>query len=338
MPISDLHARVATIALEAAADHGFALGGGNALLAHGIITRRTEDVDLFTNREHGVEAAAGGVETALAGAGFRTDRIDKTAGLGDIFGEEMGQGLAEWAVTAPSGEKMALQMAYFDRGREPVIMEIGPVLDLEDVAGGKVCAAASRTYERDYVDVAAMLDHYTPEQLISFAHRLDPGLTGLDYADTAERLDQLSERRFAEFGLSPEEVSTLRERFTVWPRDAEQIDRQLQDRDTPEQDRGGPEQEAAPAADAGPACENALSQDPPGPGTDIKAEPQAATSLRDLAAQLYRGEEAAQHLQEHRATQAAAGDQEREHNQAAGQQRSQERDGEPERDGPEIEC
>jgi nucleotidyltransferase AbiEii toxin of type IV toxin-antitoxin system len=299
MPISDLHAKVATLALEAAAEHGFALGGGNALLAHGIINRRTEDVDLFTNREHGVEAATGGVETALHRAGFRTDRIDKTAGLGDIFGEEMGQGLAEWAVTAPSGEKMALQMAYFDRGREPVIMEIGPVLDLEDVAGGKVCAAASRTYERDYVDVAAMLDHYTPEQLISFAHRLDPGLTGTDYADTAQRLDRLSERRFAEFGLSPEEVSALRERFTVWPRDPEQIDRQIQDHATAaEQTRSGTEQT---------------------PG---------------LAAQLERGEQSAQHLQAHR-TERAADDQQRAHDQARGQDRSTGRD--TGRDAPEIE-
>ncbi len=323
MPISDLHARVATIALQAAAEHGFALGGGNALLAHGITNRRTEDVDLFTNREHGVEAAAGGVETALTRAGFRTDRVDKSAGLGDIFGEEMGQGLAEWAVTAPSGEKMALQMAYFDRGREPVIMEIGPVLDLEDVAGGKVCAAASRTYERDYVDVAAMLDHYTPEQLISFAHRLDPGLTGRDYADTAERLDRLSERRFAEFGLSPEEVSALRERFTVWPRDPEQIDRQIQDHAAAaERTHSEPEQDA-PAAAADP-------------GTDTEAGPPAAEVKRNRTASLQRGEDSARRLRDAVAAQEAADDA-RSRGQSAGQQHGKERGAGHEQGGPEIE-
>jgi hypothetical protein len=226
MPIRGLHRQVAAIALEAAAEHGFALGGGNALLAHGIITRRTEDVDLFTNQEHGVTAAADGVEAALRSASFLAERIDKTAGLADIF-EGMSEGLAEWVVAAPSGEKMALQIAYFDRGREPVIMEIGPVLDLEDVAGGKVCALASRTYERDYIDVAAMLDHYTPGELIAFAHRLDPGLDGRDYADAAQRLDHLSERRFAEYGLTPQDITALRERFTAWPRDAEAINAEL---------------------------------------------------------------------------------------------------------------
>jgi len=30
-----------------------------------------------------------------------------------------------------------LQMAYFDRARGPVTMDVGPVLDLEDVAAGR---------------------------------------------------------------------------------------------------------------------------------------------------------------------------------------------------------
>ena len=71
MAVSELHRKVTLVALAAAARHGFALGGGNALLAHGITTRPTQDVDLFTNQEHGVEAAAGAVEAALRAAGYR---------------------------------------------------------------------------------------------------------------------------------------------------------------------------------------------------------------------------------------------------------------------------
>jgi hypothetical protein len=41
MAVSALHRKVALVALTAAARHGFALGGGNALLAHGITTRPT---------------------------------------------------------------------------------------------------------------------------------------------------------------------------------------------------------------------------------------------------------------------------------------------------------
>lgn len=71
MPVSDLHRQVAAVALAAAREHGFALGGGNALLAYGVISRPTQDVDLFTDQEHGVEGAAGAVEIALRHAGLR---------------------------------------------------------------------------------------------------------------------------------------------------------------------------------------------------------------------------------------------------------------------------
>ena len=59
-------------------------------------------------------AAAEAVEAALREAGFGTERRDKTGGLADIF-HGIGEGLAEWIVTAPSGEQTMLQMAYFDR-------------------------------------------------------------------------------------------------------------------------------------------------------------------------------------------------------------------------------
>lgn len=81
MPLDELHREVAIIALGAAAEHGFALGGGNALIQHGMISRPTQDVDLFTDSESGVSAAAGAVEAALRGAGFQVERQDETAGL-----------------------------------------------------------------------------------------------------------------------------------------------------------------------------------------------------------------------------------------------------------------
>jgi hypothetical protein len=221
MPLDDLHREVAVIALSAAARHGFALAGGCALMAYGVIARPTEDVDLFTDDEHGVQAAAGEVEAGLRAAGFRAERQDDTAdlgNLGDVF-EGMGEGLAEWIITAPGGRQMMLQMSYFDRGHQPVIMDIGPVLDLDDVVGGKVCALASRAVERDYVDTAAALGRgYSVEQLIGLARALDPGLTAEDFADAGGRLDRLDDAAFARYGLSAQDVAQIRARFAAWPR------------------------------------------------------------------------------------------------------------------------
>jgi Nucleotidyl transferase AbiEii toxin, Type IV TA system len=207
MPVSDLHRQLAAIALGAAGRYGFALAGGNALIAHGVVNRFTADVDLFTDEEAGVAAAAEAVEAALTAAGFQAERRDKTGGLADIF-PDIGGSLAEWM----------LQMAYFERDHRPVAMDIGPVLSLEDVLGSKVCALASRVEPRDYVDTAAALERYRPAQLIGFARRLDPGLTDQDFADAGRRLDELNDRRFTAFGLSPQEIAELRERFATWPR------------------------------------------------------------------------------------------------------------------------
>jgi hypothetical protein len=91
------------------------------------------------------------VETSLRASGFRVERVDLAAGVADVFGV-MDDGLVEWHVAASDGRRMVLQMAYFDRGRNPVLMDIGRVLDLDDVLGGKVCALASRAAVRDWPD------------------------------------------------------------------------------------------------------------------------------------------------------------------------------------------
>jgi len=157
------------------------------------------------------------VEAELRKAGFEAEREDQNAGLADIF-EGMGEGLAEWTVTAPDGEQMMLQMAYFDRAAQPVAMEVGPVLNIEDVVGGKVCALAGRAEPRDYIDTAAALQRYRIEQVIGFARRLDPGLEDRDFADAARRLDRWGDTVFAPFGLEPADIARLRAAFAAWPR------------------------------------------------------------------------------------------------------------------------
>ena len=57
-PPDEFQATVARVALQAAAARGFALAGGNALVAHGIIDRPTDDVDLFSDQETAVTDAA----------------------------------------------------------------------------------------------------------------------------------------------------------------------------------------------------------------------------------------------------------------------------------------
>jgi hypothetical protein len=218
MPVSDFQRHVATIALRVAAVYGFVLGGGNALILHGIVDRYTQDVDLVTNLGSGVKAAAGAVEDALRAAGLGAERQDQdNGGLAELFyGFE--EGLIEWIVTGPDGQQTVLQIAHFDRNRTPVPMDVGPVLNPLDAIASKVRACVTRAEERDVIDVAAALETYTVPQLMDLARQLEPGLQDEDFADAGRRLDRLSDKVFARYGLSPEDVARLRERFAGWPR------------------------------------------------------------------------------------------------------------------------
>jgi Nucleotidyl transferase AbiEii toxin, Type IV TA system len=210
MPIPDRHRNIAAIALSVAAQHGFALGGANALLVYGIGDRLTDDVDLFTDQVDGVARAGDAVEVTLRSSGFTADRQGEAGSIGEHA--------AEWLLTADDGQQTKLRMAYHDRHNPPVQRAVGPVLDIEDVVGSKVCALTGRVATRDYIDTAAALQRYTVDEVIRFARRIDPGLTDRDFAGAAWRLDDMDDASFVRYGLSPEDVAELRERFADWPR------------------------------------------------------------------------------------------------------------------------
>jgi hypothetical protein len=107
-------------------------------------------------------------------------------------------------------------------------MDIAPVLDLEDVVAGKVCALASRIEPRDYADVVAALQRHGPSQLIRLSRPAGsgPGRPGLRRCPAAAGPDDKYDIR--RVGLSQADVTAPRARFAGWPRDAEAIDRHLQ--------------------------------------------------------------------------------------------------------------
>ena len=223
-----------------AAEYGFAVGGGTALIAHGIVDRYTADLDLVSPRERAVEAAAALVEAALRAEGLQVERQDRTDGLVDEWPgweEEIGGGLGEWVITAPGGEEMVLQMACFDRSRSPVIINTVPVLDVEDAVGWKVHAFLTRVEPRDAYDVAMALGRYSVGQLIGFALRVEPSLLPDEFAEAARNLDATADDRFARIGLAPDVIALIRRRLAAWPRDPSQVPGASASRPQPEHRR-----------------------------------------------------------------------------------------------------
>jgi hypothetical protein len=218
MPLgNEFQAEVARVALAAAREHGFALAGGNALAAHGIISRPTEDVDLFSASDGAVQAAGVPVAAALTAAGFRVAEVPGAADLAEmIYGFE--QDMTDFEVSR-GGQAVRLQLVRFDRSRSPVMMDIGPVLHLDDVLGAKVSALAGRNEPRDYIDVAAALRTRGRGHLLELGRRADPDLADEELAEAMQHLDQMDDAVFRRlYRLDAAQIRDIRAAFSDWPR------------------------------------------------------------------------------------------------------------------------
>jgi hypothetical protein len=208
----DFYRDVARVALAVATKHGFVLGGGVAWLVNGLVDRPTEDVDLFTDTAGGVSAAAGEVTAALTAAGYRVMREQ-----GDELFAGMDEDLREFVVAGPH-RALRLTLCRLDRHRAPVVMDLGPVMHLDDLVATKVAALVNRREVRDYIDVAAALERYPLDRVLELAAAADPALDPADVADAGRYLDRLDDTRFALYGLDPAAIAALRARLTAWPR------------------------------------------------------------------------------------------------------------------------
>ena len=200
---------VARVALTVARTHGFVLGGGVAWLVNGLVERPTEDVDLFTDTDGGVAAAAGQVSAALTAAGYRVEAEEA-----DELFEGMSADIQEFAVTG-NGRALRLTLCRLDRHRAPVVMDLGPVMHLDDLVANKVAALVNRREVRDYIDVAAALERYPLARVLELAHAADPALEPADIAEAGRYLDRLDDARFAVYGV---DAGQVRAQLRVWPR------------------------------------------------------------------------------------------------------------------------
>lgn len=116
----------AEIGLRVAGRYGFALAGGYAVQAHGILDRPSEDVDLFTawERRGDFATAVDAVVGAYRDDGYNveiTQQFDTFARL-------------SVADSARPNHPYKVELAANWRALPPVMMDIGPVLHADDVS------------------------------------------------------------------------------------------------------------------------------------------------------------------------------------------------------------
>ena len=141
------------LTLQAIADLGFALGGGQALHAHGYGDRLSLDLDFYVS-------------------GFDQELFDRaeTATLAALRARgytAAGRPLRHLATPDPrqrphhrgAGRARALDRNY--RQNPPIVITgLGPVIDLPDAAASKARALNDRRAVRDYLDIHALLGQH----------------------------------------------------------------------------------------------------------------------------------------------------------------------------------
>lgn len=205
------HERIAKVALAAGSRFGLALAGGYAVAAHGIGNRPSGDVDLFTSWQHRDEfpELTAAVVAALEDAGYKASVVMSAATF------------ARLTVTGPDGTEEKVELSADWRAREPVQLDVGPVLHADDAVANKVCALFGRALPRDFLDVDAAISsgRYTRERLLDLAANADLGFDRLLFADALGALPQITDAAFAEYHVEPATISDMRHRFAQWRQD-----------------------------------------------------------------------------------------------------------------------
>jgi len=205
-----IHRRLAQIGLRVGGPYGFALAGGHAIAAHGILERPSEDVDLFADWQRRADFPTAVDEVIAA---YRADGLDVQVDLRlDTF--------ARLHITDPGqpDRQHRVELVANWRAQPPVQMDVGPVLHPDDVMAGKMDALYNRAAARDFLDVDAAITsgRYTLDQLCDLAHDADAGFDRQLFAAMLGRIDRLDDEDFTEYGVGLEYVAVLRQRVKNW--------------------------------------------------------------------------------------------------------------------------
>lgn len=179
--------RVTRLLLAALDGAGCALAGAEAVRAHGLTDRPTEDVDLFSGpriSKEAFRAAVASGEQALREAGYETDRVRESP----MF--------VRLRLQTPDGHGLDVDFAVNWRADPPVQMNLGPVLSERDAVAGKLSAVYSRGEVRDFLDLDAIRasGRYADEALLTLgtehdADSIAPCSPPSSHGDTDQAVD-----------------------------------------------------------------------------------------------------------------------------------------------------
>ena len=192
---------VARLFFSLPASKGFLIAGGGALLATGLTSRPTQDLDFFG--EMGQVNISEAREQFLRAATNRHWKC-KVIQSDELFVRMHVRGT----------EEVLVDIAIDVAARFPSqISVLGPTFNHEELAGRKMLALFDRAEARDFADVFALAKHFSKELLLLRASELE---VSLETEVLAAMMRSLS--RFSDDELPIDQSSTdeLRNFFAVW--------------------------------------------------------------------------------------------------------------------------
>jgi len=192
--LSPLQHRIRAIIAHLPEAGDLALAGGGALIAAGIAARATHDLDFFAPSPYPVAEFLAAVEEALRNEGLKIRRLRDTATY------------ARLEVQSDS-ETTYVDLANDFRLLPALQTPEGKVLAARELAADKTLALAARAEPRDYLDLHALAQHFTLDELCALAASKDEGFLP---AQLASALAFFDERPRAGFDLDDAAYQRLR--------------------------------------------------------------------------------------------------------------------------------
>ena len=202
MPLSDPQRRCATIILQLPEAMGFALAGGAALLVHEVTDRGTNDIDCFGPSVAAVDALAPAAIAALRADGLDVDVVVMASGFAKL-------------VVVDDSSRTQVDLGFDPATNDAILTSVGLVRSLADLAGDKLLALFARAASRDFVDVSALLDHFSRDDMLRLAAAKDRGFS-LDVLADAFRVLPTYDRVDEFPSLSDDAYARLLATFSAW--------------------------------------------------------------------------------------------------------------------------
>ncbi|MFE0136417.1 nucleotidyl transferase AbiEii/AbiGii toxin family protein [Streptomyces sp. NPDC059037] len=184
------------------------MAGGYAVQVHGLVVRPSQDLDFATQHPASMSDIAQALVSGLHEKGWAASLVDARPLKARLL------------VTDP-GTREACEVDLLKEAlsRQPVTLEAGPVVDLEDLVGMKVRALGDRGLPRDVIDVHASYRYYSVPELEQLGLRNEGEFDLQELRDRLESVVWVSDDEFAAYGLREQEIAELRQWVQDWESD-----------------------------------------------------------------------------------------------------------------------